>query len=1218
VTNSAQTARTQDSTIRIIFILICPVLLFAIFVSSIMPATAQTGTLYYVDADAAGPTHDGLSWTTAYTNVQDALSAAVAGDEIWMAEGVYYPDVGSGRTDGDRASTFQLASGVALYGGFVGNETNRDQRDWTTYVTILSGDLDQDDTNTDGNSIAETYTDIVGSNARNVVVGSGADDTTVLDGFTITAGNADGSGCPGSPAACGGGMIITGSGSDPVVRNVIFSGNQAAWAGGGGMMLMNNSNPSLMQVTFTGNGTSGGGNGGGMRTWNALGVLTDVTFYNNSATYGGGMGIERANPHLTDVVFSENTATSHGGGLFTFSDEVGNTSPDLARVTFSQNSAEGNGGGMYNYKTTPQLVNTAFLSNTAHYGGGMFNDTNSNPQLTNAIFSGNSVEYAGGGMQNSHSSPQLTNVTVSGNMANQYGGGIGGLYSNLNLTNCIVWGNGASGFDPQIGNLYGTSVISASLVQGSGGSGAGWDTSLGTDGGGNIDADPHFVSPISPADAPTTAGDLRLSGVSPAIDAGNTSAVSVATDLDGNPRIAGNVVDMGAYEFSSVNIRKSVTPTSVSRYGTVTYTVTLFNYQTVDETNAVFTDSLPDEVDFVNWVEQPAGASQSNDEINWTGTLTANTPLTFTFSAAHTGNYGDVVTNTAEYSGSLMLNDSASFEVGAVDLEIAKTVEPAGARPGQPVTYTLAFSNTGLASADAVVIADSVPLSVTSTGVTSTTDVPLVLRGGTRYIWDASSLAPNQGGTITITGILAQSLPRGEFTNTATISSTTQDGNNADNVAHAELHIGGLLYVHAGAAGAGTGFSWTDAFTEVQSALAIAGPGDEIWVAEGVYTPDYDPASGAYTGNRMATFQWESGIALYGGFAGNEASRYQRDWSAHVATLSGDIGTIGDHSDNAYHVITSNALDDTCKLDGFVVSGGFANGSNPYDRGGGMYNDGGNPVLRNVIFTANAATSHGGGIFNRGSSTLIDVSFFNNSSDARGGGIYNVGDNSPQLINVTFYGNTANEGGGVYNRNSAAHIINATFSGNSAVNGGGLYNYNYLYGTPTLIQATFSNNVASGPGGGIYNLFGDSIIHNSVVWGNTPDQIYDDSSTPSVTYSLVQGASIYPGTGNINSDPLFVDADGPDDTAGTTDDDVRLQGASPAIDAGDNSVLPADSLDLDSDGDTTEKIPIDLEGKARLVDDPAVTDTGNGTAPVVDMGAYEEQPGAIYLPLVLK
>jgi hypothetical protein len=110
-------------------------------------AQAQGGTIY-VDQDAPGPAHDGLSWTTAYTNVQDALTVAAPGDEIWVAEGVYYPDEGAGQTDDDRASAFALKNGVALYGGFAATETLRTQRDWAAHVTVLSGDLDGNDTTT--------------------------------------------------------------------------------------------------------------------------------------------------------------------------------------------------------------------------------------------------------------------------------------------------------------------------------------------------------------------------------------------------------------------------------------------------------------------------------------------------------------------------------------------------------------------------------------------------------------------------------------------------------------------------------------------------------------------------------------------------------------------------------------------------------------------------------------------------------------------------------------------------------------------------------------------------------------------------------------------------------------------------------------------------------------------------------------------------------------
>ncbi len=86
-------------------------------------STAQADDhIIYVDADATGAA-TGLSWTNAFTTVQDALAVAQPGDEIWVAEGVYYPDEGAGQTNNARASTFQLLDGVALYGGFAGTET---------------------------------------------------------------------------------------------------------------------------------------------------------------------------------------------------------------------------------------------------------------------------------------------------------------------------------------------------------------------------------------------------------------------------------------------------------------------------------------------------------------------------------------------------------------------------------------------------------------------------------------------------------------------------------------------------------------------------------------------------------------------------------------------------------------------------------------------------------------------------------------------------------------------------------------------------------------------------------------------------------------------------------------------------------------------------------------------------------------------------------------
>jgi len=115
--------------------------------------TALSSNVRYVNANAA-PNGDGLSWGTAFDNLQDALATGVDGMEIWVAQGVYYPDIGIGQVDNDVFSTFNIPNGVKVYGGFDGTETDISQQDPDTYVTVLSGDIDNNDTvNNDGITI---------------------------------------------------------------------------------------------------------------------------------------------------------------------------------------------------------------------------------------------------------------------------------------------------------------------------------------------------------------------------------------------------------------------------------------------------------------------------------------------------------------------------------------------------------------------------------------------------------------------------------------------------------------------------------------------------------------------------------------------------------------------------------------------------------------------------------------------------------------------------------------------------------------------------------------------------------------------------------------------------------------------------------------------------------------------------------------------------------
>ncbi len=182
---------------------------------------------------------------------------------------------------------------------------------------------------------------------------------------------------------------------------------------------------------------------------------------------------------------------------------------------------------------------------------------------------------------------------------------------------------------------------------------------------------------------------------------------------------------------------------------------------------------------------------------------------------------------------------------------------------------------------------------------------------------------------------------------------------------------GATIFVKGDASGANSGTSWADAFKELQSALAVAVSGDQIWVAAGTYKPDYDVNTGAHTLSRTATFQLKDGVALCGGFAGNEDpagfNLADRDFETNVTILSGDLSgndgpNFANNAENSYHVVTGSGTASTARLDGVTVTAGNANGGTGYDRGGGVYSSGGSPTFADCVFKANKASVGGGGV----------------------------------------------------------------------------------------------------------------------------------------------------------------------------------------------------------------------------------------------------------------
>ncbi len=338
----------------------------------------------YVDANATGA-NNGSSWANAYNYLQDALDVATSGYEIWVAQGTYRPDRDTNHPGGtnDRTATFQLINNVAIYGGFPSGGGQWASRDPNIYETILSGDI----------GVANDIND----NSYNVVTGSGTDSAAVLDGFTITAGN----------AVSGGGMLN--SHGSPTVTNCTFSGNTSSNVGGG--MYNDHSSPILTNCTFSGNSTSGWG--GGMRNNNSSPTVTNCTFIGNSAsTNGGGMhNVNSSNPTVTNCTFTGNSTSGGGGGMWNNS-----SSPTVTNCTFTGNSAHSNGGGMYGYNSSsPTVTNCTFIGNDANNGGGMCVESDCNMTLTDCNFSGNSARQFGGGIYAISNS--VTNVKAGGSIS---------------------------------------------------------------------------------------------------------------------------------------------------------------------------------------------------------------------------------------------------------------------------------------------------------------------------------------------------------------------------------------------------------------------------------------------------------------------------------------------------------------------------------------------------------------------------------------------------------------------------------------------------------------------------------------------------------------------------------------------------------------------------------------------------------------------------------
>ncbi len=328
-----------------------------------------------------GETGTGTSWQDAAGDLQMVLQRAASGDQIWVCQGIYTPTQCTSCSYDDRNTSFVIPDSVEVYGGFAGVENSLSERDFSEMKTVLSGDIDSD-------GAPE-------NNAFTIVYFKNVSGSTILDGFTIAAGNANQPSAFGLPQNSGGAIFnsgqLAGFSSSPLIRNCVLENNYAL--GFGGAVYNDGSFSGLASAVFQ-----------------------NCIFRNNFSGAGGGAVYCNASfsgicePVFDDCGWTENYSESgEGGAMFNNGAEDGRAIPVINRARFENNRAYTYGGAIFNFgKTgscTPLISNSFFIENTAKEGGAVYNDGSFGGEATatisNSDFENNYAEVDGGAIYNS-------------------------------------------------------------------------------------------------------------------------------------------------------------------------------------------------------------------------------------------------------------------------------------------------------------------------------------------------------------------------------------------------------------------------------------------------------------------------------------------------------------------------------------------------------------------------------------------------------------------------------------------------------------------------------------------------------------------------------------------------------------------------------------------------------------------------------------------------
>ncbi|MGF1565966.1 MAG: choice-of-anchor Q domain-containing protein [Flavobacteriales bacterium] len=830
------------------------VLRFAVLMLTLLTTKFATGAVIYVDENAVGPP-TGVSWTNAFTNLYNALFVAQPGDEIWVAAGVYRP------TDSpNRNAVLVLNEGVALYGGFNGTETSRNQRNWTANQTVISGDI----------GIALINTD----NSRRLINVVGTE--VIVDGFRLR-------GCyDETPLSTG--AINVAPGATLWVRNCSFGNNQAegaAVAAVSGIAAFDNclieGNTNMTDFGLI-NGFAGG--------------IIEIRHCTFSGNVLGGISNVIGGAPVADVRVY-NSIIAEGGFNSSILDYIGNSvseGPVLGATLTAENLITASplfvnqAAGDFRLQASSPAIDHGSLSIVSSN-----RDLNGRPRVMNAAPDAGCYEYVDRPIV-------FVNPTATGN-------GSGFTWNNAltDLQQALavaqpgeqIWvktgiykpsttGNRSESFNlPPNVPVYGGF--------------AGGENALGQR---NLKENPSILS-----------GDLGGPGTQD-----NTYNVVVCNDATAEFTLNGFEITNGTADGNAIQRQRGAG---------------------IRVNNASIVNVVNCDIHSNSAIDEGAGIYlQNTSQLNVVSSIIRSN-IAPVSSAMFCGTANAYLESTALYRNA---NTSAVAEKGVITSTFGAI---------DLINCTVS-QNTFVNAANAYLVHSYVFTNIRNS-IISGND----LNGG----GSVANITPN-ATSVSFSIIEGDELPQiGEMvsfgepgflkptdddyrlilssfgfnTGDTTVVLSNRDANGAPRVALGQVDFGAyeaalellpVIYVNAAATGSNNGSSWVNAFTDLQHALSVAMPGEQIWVASGAYKPT--------TGtDRDVAFEIPGGVSLLGGFSGTETRSDQRNWVENVTVLSGEIGVVNDLSDNTKVLIRVNFQDDPVIIDGFSIRRSFSEGSNP-------------------------------------------------------------------------------------------------------------------------------------------------------------------------------------------------------------------------------------------------------------------------------------------------